>query len=187
MNSDSTNPPADLPVPVDDGATARLLGMNLPRVNLKCTDGTEVDLSALGGTCVIYIYPMTGRPDVPLPDGWHSIPGATGCTPQACSFRDHHAELQELDSGVYGLSTQDSDYQKEARDRLNLPFQLLSDSQLQLKSLLRLPTFKVNELELYKRLTLIIRKNRIVKVFYPVFPPENNADDVLEWLRKHTK
>lgn len=126
---------------------------------------------------------MTGRPDVPLPDGWDAIPGARGCTPQSCGFRDHHAELQTLDTGVLGLSAQSTAYQREARERLHLPFALLSDDALQLKRLMGLPTFTVAGMELYKRLTLIADNGCIRKVFYPVFPPDRNAEAVLEWLK----
>jgi peroxiredoxin len=127
---------------------------------------------------------MTGRPGVPLPDGWDGIPGARGCTPQSCSFRDHYTELKALRTGVFGLSSQRSEYQREARDRLHLPFELLSDSGLQLKDALRLPTFTVAGMELFKRLTLVTRDGHIEKVFYPVFPPDQNADEVLTWLRE---
>jgi peroxiredoxin len=174
--------PKDLPVPVDDGAADHLTGLSLPPIVLPATDGTDVDLATVPGCCVIYVYPMTGRPGVPAPDGWDVIPGARGCTPQACSFRDHFAALQALHCGVFGLSAQTSEYQREARDRLHLPYQLLSDSDLQLKELLRLPTFTAGGMELYKRLTMIVEDGRIVKVFYPVFPPDRNVDEVLTWL-----
>jgi peroxiredoxin len=128
---------------------------------------------------------MTGRPGVPLPDGWDGIPGARGCSPQSCNFRDHYAELKALHTGVFGLSTQRSDYQQEARERLHLPFELLSDSGLQLKDKLKLPTFTVAGMELYKRLTLITLDGYIKKIFYPVFPPDKNADEVLTWLREN--
>ena len=123
------------------------------------------------------------RPNVALPDDWDTIPGARGCTPQSCSFRDYFAELKLLNTNIYGVSSQTTEYQLEAKLRLHLPFELLSDSQLQLKYLLGLPVFNVGELELYKRLTMIIDKNHIVKVFYPVFPPDKNAEVVIEWLR----
>jgi peroxiredoxin len=139
----------------------------------------------MSGRWVIYVYPMTGRPDVPLPDGWDGIPGARGCTPQSCGFRDHYAELKALNTGVFGLSAQTTEYQREARDRLHLPFQLVSDSTLRLKSAMRLPMFTVAGMELYKRLTLIAHEGRIAKIFYPVFPPDQNADEVLAWLREN--
>lgn len=174
--------PADLPRPVDDGAAAHLEGMKLPNVVLASTDGSSIDLGALTGKWVIYVYPMTGRPGVALPDGWDGIPGARGCTPQSCNFRDHYQELQELKAGVFGLSAQTTDYQREVRDRLHLPFQLLSDETLQLKQTLRLPTFTVEGMELFKRLTLIVENGTITKCFYPVFPPDTHAQEVLSWL-----
>jgi len=186
MTTNLSQVPEDLPVPEDDGAAAHLLGTKLPDLALLATDGSTIRLSDLPGRQVIYIYPMTGRPDVQLPDGWATIPGARGCTPQSCSFRDHFAELEALNTGVFGLSAQDSDYQREARDRLQLPFQLLSDTQLSLKHELGLPTFIAAGMELFKRLTLIAVDGQIVKVFYPVFPPNRSADDVLDWLRSTT-
>jgi peroxiredoxin len=185
----STNPlelPKDLPPPVDDGAAAHLPGLFLPDIALPSTDGSMINLGRLEGRWVLYIYPMTGRPDVPLPDGWDAIPGARGCTPQACSFRDHYTELKSFNTGVLGLSTQTSEYQREARDRLHLPFQLLSDNALLLKQQLHLPTFIASGMELYKRLTLVIQDMQIVQVFYPVFPPDRNVDDVLAWLRSRS-
>jgi peroxiredoxin len=176
--------PKDLPRPVDDGAASHLEGMTLPNILLPATNGVSLDLAGIQGRVVIYIYPMTGRPGVPLPDGWDRIPGARGCTPQSCAFRDHYSELKSLKTSVVGLSAQTTDYQKEARDRLHLPFELLSDSELRLKQALGLPTFKVAGMELYKRLTLIAENGRIQKVFYPVFPPDRNADEVLAWLRR---
>lgn len=175
--------PKDLPVPVDDGAANHLIGLSLPPIILPATDGSDVDLAAVPDRTVIYVYPMTGRPGVPSPDGWDAIPGARGCTPQACSFRDRYAELQFLDTGVFGLSAQTSEYQREACDRLHLPYQLLSDSDLQLKERLHLPTFTAGGMELYKRLTMIVADGRIVKVFYPVFPPDRNVDEVITWLK----
>lgn len=183
MSTNLTQLPADVPVPIDDGAAAHLEGISLPDLPLQGTDGKTVNLTDLKGRWVIYIYPMTGRPDVVLPDGWDGIPGARGCTPQSCSFRDHYSELKLLNTGVFGLSVQTTEYQREVRDRLHLPFHLLSDNSLLLKSALRLPTFTVTGMELYKRLTLIAEHGLIRKVFYPVFPPDRNVDEVLEWLR----
>ncbi len=183
MTANSFPLPSDLPVPVDDGAAAHLPGLALPDVVLAATDGSDVSLARLAGRWVIYVYPMTGRPGVALPEGWDGIPGARGCTPQSCAFRDHHAELRALGTGVFGLSAQTTEYQREARDRLHLPFDLLSDSGLALKAALRLPTFAVAGMELYTRLTLVAEDGRIAKVFYPVFPPDRNAGDMVEWLR----
>jgi len=178
--------PEKLSVPVDDGAASHLLGTMLPNLTLNATNGDLVTLDAVGGFLVIYIYPMTGRPDIPSPDGWEEIPGATGCTPQSCSFRDHYGELQAFQAKLYGLSSQATDYQSEAKERLHLPFELLSDASLALKSALSLPTFKVAGMEFYKRLTLVAKDNKIVKVFYPVFPPDKNIDKVLSWFQGNT-
>jgi peroxiredoxin len=175
--------PDDLPVPQDDGACAHLAGRRLPAVKLVSTRGKAVDLSALGGTTVIYIYPRTGRPDQEVPTGWNAIPGARGCTPQSCAFRDHYEELRAAGAAqVYGLSTQGTAYQLEAMERLHLPFELLSDEKLELTTALKLPTFQVDGMTLIKRFTLIARDSVIAKVFYPVFPPNRNAGDVLDWL-----
>ncbi len=176
--------PDGLPVPENDGGAAHLTGRSMPSVTLPATDGSDIDLSAFGGRVVVYCYPMTGRPDVALPDGWDAIPGARGCTPQACAFRDHHADLTALGvTAVFGLSTQDTAYQREAVDRLHLPFPLLSDADLALQTALSLPTFAVDDQVLLKRLTMVARDGRIETVFYPVFPPDRNASDVLAWLR----
>jgi len=176
-----TDLPADLPIPEDDGAANHLIGMEMPALSLPTTSGSSVSLQTEGLT-VYYIYPMTGRPDRELPDGWEQIPGARGCTPQSCSFRDHHQELQQFGATVYGVSVQNSEYQREAKERLHLPFELLSDVDQQLQDSLQLPAFEAAGMQLYKRLTLIVRNGKIVKVFYPVFPPDRNADDVLQWL-----
>jgi peroxiredoxin len=178
----SARNPNDLPVPEDDGAADHLTGMRLPSVPLASTSGEIVDLSALPGRTVVYCYPMTGRPDRSLPAGWDEIPGARGCTPQACSFRDHHAELRSLGASVFGSSTQDTEYQREAATRLHLPFALLSDSDLAFAGALGLPTFEVDGMVLLKRLTLVIDEGWIEKVFYPVFPPDRSAEEVVEWL-----
>jgi peroxiredoxin len=187
VSTDFFRLPKDLPAPVDDGAASHLEGSLLPYLTLNSTDGASVNLAGLSGRWVIYVYPMTGRPGVPLPVAWDRIPGARGCTPQSCSFRDHYAELEALHTGVSGLSAQTTEYQREARDRLHLPFQLLSDSALQLKSAMRLPTFAVAGMELFKRLTFVTQDGTIEKVFYPVFPPDQSADEVLVWLRKNAQ
>ena len=134
---------------------------------------------------MIYCYPRTGRPGEPLPDGWDAIPGARGCTPQSCAFRDHHRELADLGAEVYGLSTQTTDYQREMAERLHLPFEVLSDARFALTDALRLPTFEVDGMRLIKRLTLIVRDQRIEHVFYPVFPPNESAAQVIDWLERH--
>lgn len=180
--------PENLPVPQNDGAADHLLGMGLADVVLQSTNNEMFSLATLSGTVVIYTYPMTGQPDIALPDGWDEIPGARGCTPQSCSFRDHMKELQELGCNhVIGISTQTTQYQKEAADRLHLPFSLLSDNELVFQKAMNLPTMTVNLIEqnniLLKRLALIVREQVIVKVFYPVFPPHRSANDVLDWLR----
>ena len=181
---DPTLLPADLPVPIDDGAAQHLAGLKLPSVKLAATDGSQVDLSALAGRTVVYAYPRTGVPGQPSPEGWDQIPGARGCTPQSCSFRDHHAELRQLGvDHVFGLSTQDTDYQREAAARLHLPFPLLSDERLALARAIRLPTFSVAGMTLLKRMALVIDGGLVSKVFYPVFPPDKNAEEVVSWLR----
>lgn len=174
--------PEDLPVPVDDGASDHLLGMRLPLVPLISTAGRVVDLAGLPGRTVVYCYPRTGRPGVESPKGWDEIPGARGCTPQSCAFRDHHEELRALGARVFGLSTQTTGDQQEAVERLHLPFELLSDAGLSFAGALRLPTFEVESMTLLKRLTLIISGGRVEKVFYPVVPPDKNAEEVIAWL-----
>jgi peroxiredoxin len=176
--------PANLPAPTDDGASDHLPGMQLPSVPLMSTAGEPVYLAALPGKTVVYCYPMTGRPGKDLPQGWDEIPGARGCTPQSCSFRDHHAELRDLGVRVFGLSTQNTGYQREAVERLHLPFELLSDEKLAFAEALGLPTFEAAGTVLLKRLTLVIEDGWIDKVFYPVFPPGKNAEEVLGWLRQ---
>jgi peroxiredoxin len=176
--------PEGIPVPTDDGASDHLSGIQLPSVALMSTTGKLVDLSSLPGKTVVYCYPMTGRPDRDLPQGWDEIPGARGCTPQSCAFRDHHEELRRLGSRVFGLSAQSTGYQREALERLHLPFELLSDEELAFAEALGLPTFEAEGMILLKRLTLIMNDGRIEMVFYPVFPPGKNAEDVLAWLRE---
>ena len=181
---DPTVLPPELPVPQDDGATRHLTGMKLPALLLAATDGSSVDLSVLRGRTVIYVYPRTGRPNQNMPDGWDAIPGARGCTPQSCSFRDHFAELKQLGvAQVFGLSTQDSDYQREAVERLHLPFPVLSDDGLKLTRVLNLPTFTVAGMILLKRMVFVIDDGVMTKVFYPVFPPDKSAEEVVAWLR----
>jgi peroxiredoxin len=171
-----------VPIPQDDGACAHLVGEKLPQVKLTSTRGNQLDLSVIEGKVVFYCYPMTGRPGVSIPAGWEQIPGAAGCTLQSCAFRDHYAELQAIGVQVYGLSTQDSSYQQEVVERLHLPFELLSDAEFALTTALRIPTFEVEGKRLMKRLTLIADRGKIVKVFYPVFPPDQNPQEVVEWL-----
>jgi peroxiredoxin len=178
--------PADLPLPVDDGAAAHLLGLEMPTISLPSTSGRMVDLSDLkAARTVIYAYPMTGVPGKPLPAGCDMIPGARGCTPQSCGFRDHHKELAELGTEVFGLSTQTTDYQREMSERLHLPFEVLSDAEFKLADALGLPCFEAGGTRLLKRLTLIVRGHRIEHVFYPVFPPNESAGEVIAWLRAH--
>lgn len=177
--------PADIPVPKDDGAARHLTGMALPDLALPATDGTAVDLASLPGRTVVYIYPRTGVPGVDPPEGWDMIPGARGCTPQSCSFRDHFQELEALGvDHVFGLSTQDTAYQQEAVARLHLPFPVLSDEKLALAKLLKLPTFTVAGMTLLRRMVLVIDDGAITHVFYPVFPPDKSAADVVAWLKR---
>jgi peroxiredoxin len=182
--ADWTELPAVLLRPLNDGACDHLPGMVMPQVTLLSTGGRDINLAALpAGRTVIYFYPRTGVPDVALPTGWNDIPGARGCTPQACSFRDHHSELKNLGADVFAVSTQSPAYQREVAERLHLPFEILSDEGLRLVRALRLPTFEVDGMELVKRLTLIVRDGSIEHVFYPVFPPDASAGEVLDWLR----
>lgn len=181
--TDFTILPEGLEAPRDDGGASHLLGRRLPSLSLSSTSGGTVDLARLTGLAVLYLYPMTGRPGLPLPGGWNEIPGARGCTPQACGFRDHFAALRALGvSHVFGISTQTTAYQREAVDRLHLPFPLLSDATLELVEMLDVPVFDVDGDALFKRLTMIARDGEIVKVFYPIFPPDKNAEEVLDWL-----
>ncbi|WP_129842181.1 redoxin family protein [Streptomyces sp. RFCAC02] len=183
--TDRTSLPAGLPVPEDDGAAAHLPGMEMPHLELRGTDGATVRLDALGaGRTVLYLYPLTGRPGTDLPEGWNAIPGARGCTAEACGFRDHHQDLHAAGAArVFGLSSQDTDYQREVTERLRLPFRMLSDPARDLGRALHLPTFRTADgPTLYKRLTLIVRDDLIEHVFYPVFPPDEHADQVLAWL-----
>jgi peroxiredoxin len=174
-----------IPAPADDGATRHLVGAQVASVLLQATDGGTIDLSKLRGRTIVYAYPRTGKPGVENPDGWDMIPGARGCTPQTCSFRDHFAELKVLGvDHLFGLSTQDSDYQREAATRLHLPFALLSDERLTLTRAMNLPTFETSGMTLLKRFTLVIEDGKVEHVFYPVFPPDRSAADVIEWLSR---
>jgi peroxiredoxin len=176
--------PEGLPVPEDDGAADGLTGRALPPVTLEATSGDPVDLfEAAQGTLVLYVYPRTGTPGQPLPAGWDEIPGARGCTPENCSFRDHAAELAELGTRVHGLSAQPIEEQREFAEREKMPYPLLNDARLILAPRLGLPTFQVDDMRLYRRLTLITRRGRIERVFYPVFPPDTHVDEVIAWLR----
>jgi peroxiredoxin len=175
--------PSDLPAPEDDGGADHLPGLSMPSIELPGTGGETVALDRLPGRTVLYLYPMTGKPGVDLPEGWNEIPGARGCTPESCGFRDLYADLQSAGvSAVYGLSTQGTDYQLELSERLGLPFAILSDPELELGGTLDLPTFTVEGRRLYRRLTMIIDDGRIEHVFYPVFPPDRHAEQVLDWL-----
>jgi peroxiredoxin len=178
-----TDLPDDLPVPEDDGAADHLVGTPLPHLALVATDGTTVDLAATGADrrLVVFAYPRTGRPgEPPLVADWDRIPGARGCTPEACGFRDLAADFAGLGVGVYGLSTQDTDYQREAVERLRLPYPLLSDADLSLTGALALPTFEVAGTTLLKRLTMIVVSGVIAAVDYPVFPPDDAAVRALQ-------
>jgi peroxiredoxin/catechol 2,3-dioxygenase-like lactoylglutathione lyase family enzyme len=182
---DPTVLPADIPAPHDDGAARHLTGMALPDLALPATRSGAFNMSVLVGRTVLYVYPRTGVPGVDLPPGWDDIPGARGCTPQSCSFRDHFAELKALGvDHVFGLSTQDTDYQREAAERLHLPFPLLSDAELKFTRALKLPTFTVVGMTLLKRMVFVIDDGVIAKVFYPVFPPNQSAAEVVDWLRR---
>jgi peroxiredoxin len=183
MPTDPYTLPADLPVPEDDGAADHLTGMTIPRLELPTTDQRALDLAAAAQQLlVLYIYPRTGRPGEELPTGWDDIPGARGCTPQSCAFRDLNAEIAAAGAHTLGLSAQPIAEQAEVATRLGLPYALASDPLLTVAEALDLPTFEVDGMTLYKRLTLIIESGRIENVFYPVFPPNRNAQDVLEWL-----
>lgn len=176
--------PPNIPVPQDDGAARHLAGMKVPDLALPATEGAPVNLAKLNGRTVVYIYPRTGVPGVDPPNGWDQIPGARGCTPQSCSFRDHFGELTRLGvAQLYGLSTQDTAYQRVVATRLHLPFPILSDEKLALTKALNLPTFSAAGMTLLKRMALVIDDGKITKAFYPVFPPDKNAADVIAWIQ----
>lgn len=178
-----------IPAPEDDGAARHLAGMTVASVSLPATDGSSIDLSALSGRAVLFAYPRTGEPGkIGLTDDWDMIPGARGCTPQTCAFRDLHADLKAAGADhVFGLSTQGSSYQRAMVERLHVPFPVLSDEGLAFAAAMKLPTMAVADQTLIKRLALIIDAARIVQVFYPVFPPDRNAGDVLAWLKAHPR
>jgi peroxiredoxin len=178
-----------IPAPEDDGAARHLTGMAVPDIALAATDGTQVSLAKVPGRVVVFAYPRTGQPGQPSPvDDWDMIPGARGCTPQTCAFRDLHKVLISAGAArVFGLSTQDTAYQREAAERLHLPFPLLSDEKLALTNAMRLPTMQVAGMTLIRRLALVVVDARIAKVFYPVFPPDRNAGDVLAWLEQNKR
>ncbi len=177
--------PADLPIPQDDGSTNHLRGMKLPNVSLNTTNGKSINFGDIKGRLVIYCYPMTGQPNVPLPEGWDQIPGARGCTPQSCAFKDHYQELQALGVEVVGLSVQSTEYQKEMADRLHLPFPVVSDANYQFQKALNLPTFITAGMTLLKRVTLITNNGVIETVHYPIFPSNSDPAWVIDYLNNH--
>jgi peroxiredoxin len=180
--------PVDLPVPQDDGACDHLFGASIPDLLLASTAGYPANLAELGGRTLVYCYPRTGKPGQAIPAQWDAIPGARGCTPQSCAFRDHFRELIGAGaSQLFGLSTQDTEYQSEVVQRLELPYPLLSDSDLNFVRALRLPTFQFDFKTLIKRLTLIVDDGRITKIFYPVFPSDKSAEQTLEWLKQNQR
>ena len=170
-------------MPDDDGAAEHLAGSTVPSIALTATTGESVRLDELPGRTVLFAYPRTGVPGTEMPPGWDAIPGARGCTPEACGFRDAHAQFTDLGVRVLALSTQDPTYQRELAERIHLPFPVLSDERLELTRELRLPTFEAAGSTLLKRLTLVIDDGRVSHVFYPIFPPDRHAGEVLDWLR----
>jgi peroxiredoxin len=177
--------PAGLPIPQDDGSTNHLKGMKLPKISLNATNGKAIHFGDIKGKLVIYCYPMTGKPNVALPDGWDQIPGARGCTPQSCSFRDHYQELQALGAELVGLSVQSTEYQKEMADRLHLPFPVVSDANYQFQKALNMPTFATSGMTLLKRVTLITNHGVIEAVHYPIFPSDSDPAWVIDYLKSH--
>lgn len=179
--------PKALPIPVDDRSADHLTGLHMPSFSLSATGGESVRLDRMGsGFTILYGYPMTGIPGIALPDGWDSIPGARGCTPQACGFRDHFSEILARGATVYGISTQSTAYQEEMVERLHLPLPVLSDSEFALTDALRLPTMEVHGVRLLKRITLFVNDSEIKHCIYPVFPPDKSAEEALGWLRSQT-
>ena len=177
------NLPSDLPIPIDDGAAKHLPGMKVPAITLVSTSNRRLNMADVARKrTVIYCYPRTGQPGASIPATWDKIPGARGCTPESCGFRDHYQKLRTLGVQVYGLSTQTTEYQQEVVTRLHLPFEILSDVDFKFTKALRLPTFEFDGVTLLKRLTLIFSGGKIEKVFYPVFPPDKHAEEVIAWL-----
>jgi peroxiredoxin len=186
MSHDVYTLPPNLPVPEDDGAADHLLGTMLPQLTLESSQG-GVSLRELGSErLVLYIYPRAGRPGRPMPPGWDDIPGARGCTPESCAFRDHAQELADRGALLAGLSAQTLDDQVEFAHRNKIPYPVIADPELRLGAALRLPTFDVDGMTLYKRITLVVEACAIAKVFYPVFPPDKSVDEVIAWLGART-
>jgi peroxiredoxin len=185
MTTNLNQLPTDLPIPQDDGSTKHLKGMKLPIVSLNATNGKSINLGDIKGKLVIYCYPMTGQPNVALPDGWDQIPGARGCTPQSCSFRDRYQELQALGAEVVGLSVQTTEYQKEMANRLHLPFPVVSDVNYEFQKALNMPTFIAAGMTLLKRVTLIASNGVIEAVHYPIFPSDSDPAWVIDYLKSN--
>lgn len=183
MTQNLSSLPKNLPIPKDDGLASHLIGSKMPSVTLQSTSGKLIDVSSIEGWKVVYCYPLTGRPDMNLPEGWDQIPGARGCTPQACAFRDYNQELRSMGVSVFGISTQPPDYQREMVDRLHIPFDVLSDTKLKLANAMNLPTIEVNGFRLLKRLTMIMHYSVIRHIHYPVFPPDGEPMKVINWLK----
>lgn len=179
--------PKDLPVPKDDGACDHLPGSEFPSILLTSTNSLTIDITTFAEPIVLYCYPRTGQPDKDPPIGWNQIPGARGCTPQCLGYRDAYDAFKKLGFQVFGLSTQSTEYQMEAVNRLDLPFPLLSDSEFRLTNQLNLPTFEIASMKVIKRLTMLISNSKIIKVFYPVFPSDKDAEIVLKWVNENKK
>ena len=189
MNQNNLSAPdwSKIPAPKEDEDLSHLLKYKIKSVLLKSTNNQSIDLSKIKGLSIIYIYPMTGQPNIPLPENWDNIPGARGCTPQSCSFRDNFSILKKLNvNNIFGLSTQTTEYQKEMTERLHLPFPVLSDEKLEFAKQLNLPIFEVENMKLIKRITLILKDNEIIKYFYPIFPPDKNVEQVIQFLTTHS-
>ena len=184
---DPTQLPSDLPRPEDDGACDHLIGRPLHAIAMPSTAGGTLDLATRAGRTVVYCFPRAGRPDVSLPEGWNDIPGARGCTPQSLAFRDQHDDIRALHADVVGISTQTPEDQAEIAERLNLPFPLLSDAEHRLARSLGLPMFEVEGMTMIRRLTLIVTEGIVDHVFYPVFPPDKAAEEVVVWLLAHPR